>query len=297
MSKTIKSIKGGNTTLSATYKGATVQKSITVNKYTPTITLSATDRACNGNALYASATVNIPSGGKTARGTIYYGTSSGSTSYSVTYSGSAVNLSSVSVTNPGNVTVYAYFVPDSTCNDVYNNSGNYSKKMTISSVAANKGSVNSPSVTFSTSSQTTSLSVSGASGTVTYPTSITVTKGGSNVTGWSCTSAGVLTIPASATAGTYKVAGTVSIAASGCYCSATDPKEWTVTINKKSISVTVTCANVACGGTTTATVSGNSGSGGVTWSSSNTSYATVNTSGTVTGVAVASSVRSTAAVA
>lgn len=105
---------------------------MTVSKYTPSVTLSATDRAYNGNALYASATVSVPSGGKSMAGTIYYGTSSGSTSYSIAYSGSAVSLSSVSVTNVGSTTVYAYFVPNNTCSDVYNNSGNVSKTMTIS---------------------------------------------------------------------------------------------------------------------------------------------------------------------
>jgi hypothetical protein len=102
--------------------------------------LSATNRIYNGSALYASATVSSPSGGATPKGTIYYGTSSGATTYSVTYSGSAVNLSSVSVTNYNNgsgnsVTVYAYFVPDSSCNGVYNNSGNASKTMTITGKA------------------------------------------------------------------------------------------------------------------------------------------------------------------
>lgn len=115
-------------------------KSISVGKYTPTVTLSATNRVYNGNALYASATVSVPSGGQAMKGTIYYGTSSGSTSYSVAYSGSAVSLSSVSVTNYNNgsgnsATVYAYFVPDSTCNSYYNNSGNASKTMTITGKA------------------------------------------------------------------------------------------------------------------------------------------------------------------
>ena len=117
-----------NFSASSASTGVTVQ----VNKYTPIVTLSATNRKYNGNALYASATVSVPSGGKTMKGTIYYGTSSGATTYSVTYSGSAVNLSSVSITNVGSTTVYAYFAPDSTCNDVYNSSGNVNKTMTIS---------------------------------------------------------------------------------------------------------------------------------------------------------------------
>ena len=110
---------------------------LAVAKYTPTVTLSATNRAYNGQPLYATATVSMPSGGKTLKGTIYYGTSSGATTYSVAYSGSAVNLSSVSVTNyNASATVYAYFVPDSTCNDVYNSSGNASKTFQITGKAA-----------------------------------------------------------------------------------------------------------------------------------------------------------------
>jgi hypothetical protein len=94
--------------------------------------LSATNRAYNGSALYATATVSKPTSGTTIKGTIYYGTSSGATTYNVTYSGSgSVNLSSVSVTNVGSATVYAYFVPDSSCNGVYNNSGNVSKTFSV----------------------------------------------------------------------------------------------------------------------------------------------------------------------
>ena len=110
---------------------------LTVSKYTPSITLTATSRAYNGNPLYATATVVYPSGGKTPKGTIYYGTSSGATTYSVTYNGSTVNLTNVSVTNYNDsTTVYAYFVPDSSCNDVYNNSANASKSFSINAKAA-----------------------------------------------------------------------------------------------------------------------------------------------------------------
>ena len=110
---------------------------VTVGKYSPTITLTATSRAYNGNPLYATATVVYPSGGKTPKGTIYYGTTSGATTYSVTYSGSTVNLTNVSVTNYNDsTTVYAYFVPDSSCNDVYNDSANASKSFSINGKAA-----------------------------------------------------------------------------------------------------------------------------------------------------------------
>jgi len=131
---------------------------LSVAKYTPTVTLAATNRQYNGNALYATASVGTPSGGVATKGTIYYGTSEGATTYNVTYTGGSVNLSSVSVTNVGSATVYAYFVPDSTCNDVYNNSSNVSKTFSVS-----KADQSAPTATGATS---------------TYPTGATATASG-----------------------------------------------------------------------------------------------------------------------
>ena len=111
----------------------------TVSKYTPTITLNATDRAYNGSPLYATASVSHPTSGKTIKGTIKYGTSSGATTYSATYSGTSVGLSSVHVLNYNeSATVYAYFVPDSTCSDCYNQSGSVSKTFKINAKASSK---------------------------------------------------------------------------------------------------------------------------------------------------------------
>ena len=120
----------GNGNYCASSKSSAV--TLQVNKYTPTVTLSVTSRAYNGNPLYATASVATPSGGATVKGTIYYGTSAGATTYSVSYTGGSVNLSSVSVTNVGSATVYAYFVPDSSCNSYYNNSGNASQTFWVS---------------------------------------------------------------------------------------------------------------------------------------------------------------------
>jgi hypothetical protein len=125
---------------------------LSVAKFTPTVTLTATNRAYNGNPLYATASLATPSGGKTMKGTIYYGTSSGAQTYSATYTGGSVNLSSVSVTNVGSATVYAYFVPDSTCNDVYNNSGNASKKFTVSKANQSAPTATDSTVTYNDSS-------------------------------------------------------------------------------------------------------------------------------------------------
>lgn len=122
----------------------TSEVTLTVSKYTPTVTLSATNRIYNGSPLYATATVSLPSGGKAPKGTIYYGTTSGSQTYSVAYDGEhPSSLSSVSVTNYNNgsgntKTVYAYFVPDATCNDVYNNSGNANRELQITGKAESK---------------------------------------------------------------------------------------------------------------------------------------------------------------
>lgn len=231
-------IKSGTTDVTSNYDITYVNGTLTVSKYTPTVTLSATDRAYNGNALYATATVSKPANGATIKGTIYYGTSSGATTYSIGYAGSAVNLSSVSVTNVGSATVYAYFVPDSSCNGVYNNSGNASKTFTVSKANAVSGSVSNPSaVIFNTSAQTVRLGITGASGTVTYPTSITVSNGSGTASGWSCTNAGVVTMPANTVVGSYTITGTISIAESTNYKSGTASKTWTVTVNAKSISI------------------------------------------------------------
>ena len=124
------------TNVTSNYSITTANGTGTVYKYTPTITLNATSRVYNGNPLYATASVSFPSDGKQIKGTIYYGTSSGSSSYSKSYSTSNTSLPSVSVTNYGeSTTVYASFVPDSSCSDCYNSSGNASKSFSINAKA------------------------------------------------------------------------------------------------------------------------------------------------------------------
>lgn len=124
------------TNVTSNYSITTANGTGTVYKYTPTITLNATSRVYNGNPLYATASVSFPSDGKQIKGTIYYGTSSGSSSYSKSYSTSNTSLPSVSVTNYGeSTTIYASFVPDSSCSDCYNSSGNASKSFSINAKA------------------------------------------------------------------------------------------------------------------------------------------------------------------
>jgi hypothetical protein len=108
------------------------------------------------------------------------------------------------------------------------------------------------------------LGISNATGTVTYPTSITVkNSGGTTISGWSCTSAGVVTVPAATTAGSYTVTGNITVSASTNYnaVSATS-KTWTVTINKADQSApTATDSTVKYHNTATGSASGGGGQG------------------------------------
>lgn len=145
--------------------------------------------------------------------------------------------------------------------------------------AGQSGSVSNPAAkTFSTSSQTVQLGISGATGTVTYPTSITVkNSGGTSVSGWSCTSAGVVTIPASQTVGTYTVTGNITVAeATNYYAVGSTSKFWTITINKASFTATVSMTGYTYGSSLPSgkpSVSSNPGSGSVSYyySTSNSS--------------------------
>ena len=157
---------------------------VKMNKYTPTVTLSATNRAYNGSALYATASVATPSGGVAMKGTIYYGTSAGATTYSVTYNGAttySVNLGSVSVTNVGSATVYAYFVPDSSCNSYYNNSGNASKTFSVSKANQSAPTATGATVTYHNTA-TATASGGGGQGTLTWTNGSTRTATGSQDT-------------------------------------------------------------------------------------------------------------------
>ena len=236
---------------------------LSVAKYTPTVTLAATNRAYNGNALYATASIATPSGGKTMKGIIYYGTSSGARTYNVTYSGSgSVNLSSVSVTNVGSATVYAYFTPDTSCNDVYNNSGNASKTFSVSKANQSAPTATGATTTYPTTA-TASASGGGGQGSIEWSNGNTQTSVGSKTTKarWS---------------------------GNGNYNASDWSNEVTVKMNKanQTISFNGSTASVLVNHTLTKTATISVGDGAITYSSSDTSKATVNSStGVVTGVA------------
>ena len=164
--------------------------------------------------------------------------------------------------------------------------------VTIKKAAGYSGTANNSSTTFSTSSQTVQLKITGATGTVTYPTSIKIWKGGIGISnkGWSCTSAGVLTIPASTAVATYRVEGWISVASSANYDSVIKQKTWTVTIDKADNPITITPTTktiyVHSSHTYNNTVqlSVSDAQGSVTYSSSATGKATVDSSGLVTAV-------------
>ena len=164
--------------------------------------------------------------------------------------------------------------------------------VTINKADGYGGMANNPSTTFSTSSQTVQLKITGATGTVTYPTSIKIMKGGIGMSnkGWSCTSAGVLTIPASAEAATYRVEGWISVASSANYGSTSERKIWTVTIDKADNPITITpttetiYVHSSHTHNNTVQLSVSDAQGSVTYSSSATGKATVDSSGLVTAV-------------
>jgi hypothetical protein len=97
----------------------------------------------------------------------------------------------------GTTTIYAFFRPSDISH--YLDSAGATTTVTITNQATgSSGSVSNPSAqTYKTSgTYSYQLGISGATGTVTYPTSITVkNSGGTTISGWSCTSAGVVTVP------------------------------------------------------------------------------------------------------
>lgn len=139
---------------------------------------------------------------------------------------------------------------------VINNSDNVDKTSNFTVTSQNgtlsitqaSGSIGTPvnpaAVTFSNSTRTFTLGVTGNTGTVTYPTSITVTKGGSAITGWTISGNTITTT--TGPIGTYSVTGTVSVAASsdGNYAAASGSMTWTITINQSnSTTITLTATN------------------------------------------------------
>lgn len=142
---------------------------------------------------------------------------------------------------------------------------------------------------YTTSTHAFTLTVTGASGNVTFNTSssyLTVTKDGSSYSksGWSVTSAGALTTASSIDAGTYTVTCYVSSAATTNYNATSGYLTWTFNITKATQPITVspnsdqTIYNRSGYNSVTFTVSGNVGTVGCTIISGS-SYITTSTSG------------------
>ena len=233
-----------------------------ISKATPGITKANVTKTYDGNTYFVTA--NAPAKCATPNtltqpaGTIYYGTSSGATTYSISVpnagGSSATNLTgsnnNMGQKDVGSKTVYVFFRPTDTTN--YNDSTKTSGKVTINQANGNVGTVSNPPAQNYKDGNTTNysfqLAMSGNTGTVTYPTSITVKKGSTTISGWSCTSAGVVTVPYTQDSGSYTVTGNVTCAASsdGNYKAVTagQSRTWTVTINQASdASVTPTINN------------------------------------------------------
>ena len=229
----IKGLKSGTTNITVSYggKSATLSDFI-VNKRTVTFSAPTLKSV---SPYTGSEQVLINEGSCTTGGTMYYYVSTSSST--PTFSTTKWTTTAPSKTDAGKYYLWYYVYVSDT--DAYTGTGINtvtkvgSGSVTIPKQTGSSGTANNPSTTFSKSSQTVQLGVDGATGEVTYSTSITVKKGDNNITGWTCTSAGVVTIPASAAVGTYTVSGSISVAESTNYnaVSATS-RSWTVTIKK-----------------------------------------------------------------
>ena len=229
--------------VSATSKAWT----ITINKVSDA---SVTAALSTGTLTYAPNTARTLASVSATHGvsTYYLGYKKGSaaTADSQITWGTA-NTSSITAVDAGNYYVYYKFSPDAN----HSNSKSYtqvgSTYRTIGKATGSSGSVSNPAAQNYKDGNTTNysftLGISGATGTVTYPSSITVTKGGSSVSGWTI-SGNTITVPYSQGAGEYTVTGNITVAATDNYNSVSaTSKTWTITINKVAdASVTVTTA-------------------------------------------------------
>lgn len=146
-----------------------------------------------------------------------------------------------------------------------------------------------PELAYATGSVTKTFGASAFTNPLTNSHSVAVTYSSSDETVATVNSSGLVTIKkvGSTTITASSIAQTVEAVS---YCA--DEASYTLTVNKANITPTLTYTpnSVAVGSTTSApTVGGNTGSGGVTYSSSNPSVATVDeNTGVVTGVATGS---------
>ena len=138
-----------------------------------------------------------------------------------------------------------------------------------------------PGLNYGTGSVTKTFGNGTFKNTLTNSHSVSVTYESNNTDVATVASDGTVTIQ-----GAGNATITARFAGNSTYCA--DEASYTLTVNKADISPTLTYdpAAVTVGSTLTSfTLSGNSGSGSVSYSSSNDAIATVNSSGVVTGVA------------
>ena len=188
----------------------TPQVSFTIDKATPTLTLTGVNVQYDGNAHYATAIVNVT-------GAIYYSPSETNMNLKKTISedivGTSVNL--MSGRNAGRTIVYAYFVPDDTTN--YNTLGSSTSAYANATIAIAKATstityapqnltvqcLNSSSQLLNaTSIEYTKASVTG--GSVIYTLNSVTNSGGTSVTGFAI-SGDNISIPANIAVGDYTV--------------------------------------------------------------------------------------------
>ena len=153
---------------------------------------------------------------------------------------------------------YKYTADDNHCgNKTYTKVG--TKEIEKGTGTVNSGSVTPMYVTYSASPQTVKLETTNATGTVTFPTSVDV-----NGQTWSCTTNGILTIPANTCANKYTVRATVSVAASDKYNASTKSLTWYPVVNCEPMTVAIIPFSAGLSGLTDgSTVYLPSGGGGI----------------------------------
>ena len=228
---TIKGIKVGTTTITATYTDGGVSKTSTVNFEVVKAAGSVTTAPTASNPVYGSGNYLCTAGSGT--GTMYYrvGTTGNYSTTRPTTSG----------LNAGTYTVY-YYAAES---DSYNQSATGNITVTVQKATAGPTFTNkSVSANLNPSNFTTSPAVNcgafgaataGHSGGLTYTLGTVKNSGGTAVTGWSLTSntSRVITVPASTAGGTYTATVTVTEAATTNYNEGTASATVTITVNKK----------------------------------------------------------------
>ena len=268
----VATVSVSSNTITVTRKGygtatitVTAAQSTNYNQATSTFTVN-----CNRASISPSVSCsNLTYKGSTTTATVSGNSGSGTVTWTSSNTGVATVNSSTGVVTPvscGSTRITAS-IPQTT-NYL---AGSAYKDITVNNASGSTG-VSTGAMTITYSSITGTRSISGNTGSVSVSTSnssiATASVSGSTIT---VTRKGY----GSATI-------TCTAAASGCYNKATST--FTVNCNKASRSGSVSCNNVNYNSTVTASVSGNTESGSITWGITNgTGKATINSSGVVTG--------------